>query len=104
MKEDKQKPNNYFDKFKVNNEEKQVQEDFIQKREPEQTEREKQILHDYYEQHRNDVVEQVQKDLKKIDKQDIQDFKDDRAIYDVFKDLIDPNNKRFKKFIDQEKK
>ncbi len=50
----------YFDRFKDNNKKIQAQEEFVEKSEPEQTERENQSLQENYEQHRNDVEEQVQ--------------------------------------------
>ena len=74
--------------------------EFIEKSEPELTERDKLDLREAYEQYREAVEEQVQEEVKEINKQGVKEIKDKKDLFEEFKDFIDPNNKEFKEFMD----
>ncbi len=73
---------------------------FIEKSEPELTERDKLNLREAYEQYREAVQEQVHEEVKEINEHDIKEIKDKKDLFEEFKEFIDKDNEEFKEFMD----
>ncbi len=81
-------------------EQRDYKKEFIEKKELELTERDKIDLRESYEQYREAVKEQVQKNVNEINGHDKKEIKDKKDLFEEFKEFIDKDNEEFKEFMD----